>query len=637
MMNLFDALVLARTKLRNHRIRTSITVAVAGMLFGLIVALVMIIQGIFTSVDGYSNSGLNNRTLLTVAYLPQASSFDEYSHLDDPDFVREVEAAYKADIAKKQAAAKRYSVEYSPAMSDPSPIGTDPATKQKIITNEGASSKVVQQIAQQRRQKLDKKFSITDYLKPYKSVTLRSYQPVMPQDGLLLAMDDSREGRQPEKDQPYQPASTTTPTAPLVIVDASVTKPFIVSGKFDPSKGEIPVILPYLSAEKLLGLKKLAPNASSQERLDRLHYVRAHVGEATTSFCYRNEASQALLAQATAQQNDSARAVNGGTDMKPTLLYNVPDKSSCAAVTIKSDTRSMTEKQMATNQELFEKAVGTWQGDPQQRKVTVRGVGISGDQDVASATLSAAALANNLLNSSLGYGTWAIPKDLFDMLPVSARPTEIFSKGKDSKHSSLSSFLDEAYLVEFGSKAEARALLERTGAFSGAISDVIAMPYGSGTLFIDEMRTWVERALFWTLVVVGVFAVIILWGIIGRTIADSRRESAVFRAIGATRADITTIYGLYALLLSFRVVIFAAMLGVAIALPVDLVFSESATIGAQLAYAAVDTTTKFHFISLASWYLGAIVGVIVLAGLIASILPIILASRRNPIGDMRED
>ena len=47
MIRLTDAVVLAHTKLRVHRIRTGIAIAIAGILFGLIGAVVIVTQGIF--------------------------------------------------------------------------------------------------------------------------------------------------------------------------------------------------------------------------------------------------------------------------------------------------------------------------------------------------------------------------------------------------------------------------------------------------------------------------------------------------------------------------------------------------------------------------------------------------------------
>lgn len=636
-MNFFDIFILARTKLRSHRVRTGITVAIAGLLFGLIIALVTVIQGVFTSVGNYSNVGLNNRTLINVGYSPQASSFNEYEHLSDSEFVKEVETTYKADIANKQAIAKKYSVEYDPASSDPSPIGTDPITKQKVITNDGAANLIVQRIAQQRRDAVSKKFSISDFLKPYKTAELRTMRVVQPASGALTYMKSGQENQQVSSKRFEEQMATQGSGTSLTILDESVSKPFIVSTKFDPAKGEVPVILPFSGAEKLLGLSQLSKDASSKERQERMRYVRAHVGDITASFCYRNEASRVLLGQAVAQQDELKRAAGNKDYVKPTLLYSAPGKDDCSPITIQSDTRSATEKQAETNRVLFEKETGAWLGEPMQRKVVVRGVGISGDDGSAAATLSAGTLATSLLNSTLGFGTWSVPQDLFNKLPADARPGEIFDEAKAVNGTQAFAQSFQSYLVEFSDRSEARALLERTGAFTGSIGEVSAFPFGSGTLFVDEMRTWVGRALFWVLLAIGAIAVIVLWGVIGRTIADSRRESAVFRAIGATRLDIATVYGLYAVLLSLRVVLFACVLGLGLALLIDLLFSGSATLEAQLAYAAVDTHMQFHFFGLESWYLLAVVGVIVLAGMVASIVPIILGSRRNPIGDMRDE
>lgn len=633
MMHPTDIFILAHTKLRSRPVRTWLTISLAGLLFGIIIATIIITQGIFTSINKYSAVGLNNRTLISVAYAPQSSSFDEYNHRSDPEFVNEVDAAYKAKVAQKQTVAKKYSVDYDPTVGDPSPVGIDPITKQKIITNDGVSSATVQQLAQKRRDQIEKPFSITEYLKPYKSVTLRGdLESVQPASGALTYMKNGQENQQVSSNRAEESMIGSGSGASLTLLDASVSKPFITSARFDPEKREIPVIVPFSDAEKILGLSKLSKDASPTERKERLEYVRKHVGDVTASFCYRNEASRVLLGQAIAQQAASQRT-NSTDESKTSLLYNAPDTTGCSAVTINRDVRSEAEKQANDNKVLFEKETNTWLDAPDQQKITVRGVGISGDAEIGSATLSISTLVNNLLNSSLGFGTWSVPKNLFDQLPASARPTNIFG----TKPQGLTK-PRPAYLVEFTDKTEARALLERTGAFTGIPSgNVNAYPFGSGTLFVDELRTRVEQGLFWAVGLVGVIAAIILWGMIGRIIADSRRESAVFRAIGAERGDIAGIYGMYALLLSFRVTCFAFVVGIIIALVVDIIFSGTATTSAQLAYAAVDTDIHFRFFDISSWYVVLLLGTIVLVGIVASILPITLSVKRNPIQDMRDE
>ena len=638
MMNPLDALTLARTKLRSHRIRTGVTVAIAGLLFGLIIAALFFVQGVFTSVDKYSDIGLNNRILLNVTHMPRNQlSFDEYNHRSDQEFIREVEAAHAATVAKKQAASKKYSVPYDPKVEDPSPITIDPITREKVIDGMNVENEWVQRAAQARRDATSKPFSIDEYLSGYKSVIRRgSTRPVSPVNGALTYMKQGNENQQVSSNRVEDAMISEGSGKSLTILDGTVARPFITSQVFDPTKGEIPVVMPFSDAEKLLGLTKLSKDATPRERQDRLREVRGRISEVTASFCYRSNASRSLMGTAASQQQMLKYLPAG--ESAPALLYNAPDETECAAITVKSDTRSAAEKQLDENRILFEKEVGTWQGEVEQQKITVRGVGISGDTMTGAATLSPALLVTSLLNSTLGFGTWSVPSDLFEQLPENSRPAAVFDPDMVQLSSSDVNLLSyKEYLVEFTDKAEARALLERTGAYTGSPGDVFAYPFGSGTLFIDEVRSWVERVLFWALVVVGAIATLTLWGVIGRTVADSRRESAVFRAIGATRFDIASIYGLYAFLLSLRVVVFAVLLGLAVALGIDIIYSGSTTIAAQLAYAAVDTTIPFRLISVTSWHVLVVVGVIVAVGLLSSIVPILLGVRRNPITDMRDD
>lgn len=638
MMHPLDALVLARTKLRSHRIRTGITVMTAGLLFGLIIAALFFVQGIFTSVDKYSGIGLNDRALLTVSHYPQGAVFDAYGHMNDEKFISEVEAIYKAEVAQKTAAAKKYSIQYDAAVEDPSPVVVNPITKQKTITVESLGSSAVQRAANARSEATYTPFSIDEYLKPYSSAVQRgTIEWVQPTNGSFTYMKDGKENQKvantPQED--YMMRSDSG--ASLTILDGSVTKPFITNTAFDASKGEVPVILPFSDAEKLLGLSELSKDASPDERKERLRYVREHVGQVTASFCYRSEASRALMNQAVTQQDLIKRMASDPTFVTPTLLYNEPNISDCSGVTVKSDTRSAAEKQAEVNRVLFEKEIGTWIGEPIQQKIVVRGVGISGDNDTASSTLSLGTLVRSLLNSTLGYETWVVPQDVLAQLPAASRPDEVFGPRKEKTLDTYGGFQSTSYLVEFGNKDEARALLTRTGAYTGSVGDVSAYPFGSGMLLIDDLRSWTEKVLFWALIGVGAIAAVTLWAVIGRTIADSRRESAVFRAIGATRLDIASIYSLYAFLLSLRVALFALILGLAVSLGIDAIYSEGTTTAAQLAYAAVDTDIRFRLFDPFSRYVLIVLGVVVAVGLFASIIPIAFGVRRNPITDMRDE
>ncbi len=639
MIRLTDAFVLAYTKLRVHKVRTGLTAGIAGLLFGVMLVAVIVVQGVFDSVDRFSNEGLNNRTILAVTRSAPDIGFNEWEMADDPDFVAEVETAHKELVDKKKAAAKKYTVPYDASSEDPSPIGIDPDTKQRVVTEQNLGSKLVQDIVSKKRTASTKPFIIKDYLKKYPSAkVVGDNNTLMPTDGALEYMKDGKEGSQVKNTRELYMSRFTDDAINLQVLDGSLTKPFLTTQSFDASRREVPVVIPFGRAAKLLGLKALDKNASTEDKLQRLSEVRQRIGEITVSFCYRNQASIALFGEATQQAADIKRNENNKDYVKPALLYELPPADSCGPVTIASDKRTAEEKKMQTNYESYQKEIGVHLGEPIQHKVVVRGVGVSSDVAGEIGSWSIATMVESLLGSTLGWGTWSIPADLLAQLPEDQRPDAIFKVTANDVLSPSGTLGYQSYLVEFSNKAEARQLLQDTGMLGGGMgNEVWAAPFGSGVLLVDEARRAFTELMMWAGLVVGVIAIIILSGLIGRTVADGRRESAVFRAIGATRVDIGRVYGMFAFLLAVRIAAFALLMGVALALTVELLWWQDATFGARLAYAAKSTDIEFHLFSLISWYVPAILGVIIIVGLVASVIPILLGARRNPINDMRND
>ena len=636
MIRFSDAFILAYTKLRVHRIRTGVAVGVSGLLFGLIATVIIIAQGVFSSVESFSDVGLNNRTILNVSYSSGGIGFNEYDNRDDPAFIQEVEAAHKDLITKKTAAAKKYNIAYEPAIEDPSPIMLDAQTKAKTIKDSALGSELVQELASARRIADYKPFDINGYIAGYSSASvIQSFRPIEPSAGALVYMKDGKESR---KGQEQNIGMYGNEAPSLTVVDSSISKPFVSNTSFDPTKGEIPVIVPYDSAEKLLGLKKLNGKATMQERYDRLQEVRDRIGEVTVTYCYRNEASQSLLASAIAQQEEIKLGTATKEYVKPAVIYSVPDEKVCGAVAIASDTRTAAQKKQDANQVLYEKEIGMYEGDPEQQLVTVRGVGITSELGTTG-QWAVSDMVQSLFSSWLGFGTWTVPADMLAQLPQESRPQSIF-ESNETLSIAAASFGFESYLVEFSDKEQARELLRASGMFGASgsnSSSIFVSPYGSGVLVVDELKTMFVTVLMWMFAIVGGIAVIILASIIGRTVSEGRRESSIFRAIGASRLDIGSIYGTYVLLLALRVMLFAAVLGIGIALVVEILFWQDATLGAKLAYASADISKEFHLFSLASPYLLWIAGVILVASVLASIVPILLGARRNPIKDMRND
>lgn len=648
-----DAFVLAYTKLQTHKVRTGLTVGIAGILFGLMLAVIFVVQGVFDSVERFGKEGLADRSIVVVSRM-NYENFSAYDKREDAKFIAEVEALHKAAVNKKKAAAEKYHVDYDEAHEDPSPIVVDPSTKQKVIPEENMGNAYVIAAAKARGNKeKTEPFDIDKFLRPYASARiLPDHYEIAPSNGALTYMLDGkenlREGDESNtKNMSFGTGASGSPSigdlSPMVM-NGSVAKPFVTSHDFDAKKGEIPVIIPYSQAEKLLGLTRLEKKVSAKERLDRLYEVRHRVSEITIDYCYRNVASQQLLATALAQEEEIERGKKDADYQKPSRIYKVPSNTSCGAVTVSKDIRTSEEKQQELNQIAYEKEIGTYLGSPVEQKMTLRGVGVVGEM-ATQFDIGVVDMVTSLLGSNLGWGSLVVPADMLKEVPEEYRPAALFQSdhsGGSKRNTPIASLREESYLIEFDNKDEARTLLQKSGALGGTdvapeLNSMYASQFGSNALLVDEFKQIFMKAVVWALVVIGGIAAVIMSSMIGRTVSEGRRESAVFRAIGAKRSDIAAIYSSYAFLLSVRVVIFALVLGGVLALLVEFFNHESATVGARLAYAASDTSLEFHLFSVVSWHTLLVIATILVVGVFASIIPIIRSARRNPIADMRDD
>lgn len=640
MIRFSDAIVLACTKLRTHKVRTGVAVGIAGILFGLILGVIFVSQGVFDSLARFDKEGLNNRPLIGVMHLDSPSRV--FDLVEDEDFIDEVKRVHAQEVAKKQAAAKKYAIPYNPERDDPTPVLIDDSTKKEYIENISHQSV---EIAAQARQK-PSTFSIHEIIKPYATAEILEGNKdlVGLPDATLEHMKDGKEFSLESKEVQGDSGFNGSGSRSLSVLNQSIAEPFInKDNQFNTTKGELPVIMPFKDAEKLLNLKPLEKKASTQEKYDRLAEVRKRSSEITVSFCYRNKASQQLLEDARSQAAYEKKNKNKEDYIKPSIQYELPEEDSCGAVTRIADRRTAKEKDFDERKIAFEKELGVYIGEPEQYKLNLRAVGISGDApSLSNSVIDVNGMVNSILGSWLGYDTWIIPGGLLQQVPAADRPAVIFGDGDTEKELSSRSAqarLTGAYTVEFKSKDEARRFIEAHSAGEVAVSEgmVIVQPFGSNLLLIQDMKDRFAVALGWMLLVVGSVAVVILGSIIGRTVSEGRRESAIFRAIGARRTDISLVYGAYAFLLSLRVVLFTVVLGIVLALGVEIWIGKEATLAVRYAYAATETDASFHFLGLLAPYTLIVIATIIVFGMIASIIPMIASARRNPINDMRND
>jgi ABC-type antimicrobial peptide transport system permease subunit len=161
--------------------------------------------------------------------------------------------------------------------------------------------------------------------------------------------------------------------------------------------------------------------------------------------------------------------------------------------------------------------------------------------------------------------------------------------------------------------------------------------YGSNSIALEDLRhKFIHFFELGTLGVVAI-AIVIMTGTVGRMIADGRRETAVFRAIGAKRLDIASVYGVYTLCLSTCIAIFSLAVGVLAAYGFDHHFWASTTVQAQLLFGASDTSREFHFHAFNTTSIVLVMAVAIGCGMVGMVLPLLRNVRRSPIKDMREE
>lgn len=629
MIRFNDAIILALTKLKTRRLRTTVTICIASLLFGVIALASLFIQGTLDSVQKFSADSLSGRYLTMASYssrlYPGADSTPKSVGV-------RAEQLYNQTIVDKKAAAKILGADYDPS-TEPNPF-IDLGDSKVLNASSPSSIKAFNEyIATQptgttQLNDMTKPFHPT-HTYPITSTTMY---------GMIKPLDDKGENFTEQPNYPNQPGGSVGVHFGWSYIDQAVTQSFMLSDaqlSSQTNTKDIPVIAPLGQVESALGLKPLPKKTSAKDRMDRLHYIRDHAQTTTFSVCYRNSVSQAQIQSAIDTAKDIAANKTTKDYVKPSLIYSLPtDPMSCSAAVISSDTRTATEKRQAAKQDQFAAKFGQ-ETEAVQQKVTFRTVGISPDALNVESFSAIDALISGIAGSNLS-GQWVVPQQLFDAMPNKQDFTH-FLPSADATGQSINYASTQA-IVEFGNATDAEEFVTNVGCgLQYCDSERSATYFGSNSVLIDDIRDQATTVLGYAAITIAVIASLIMMGMTGRVISDSRRETAVFRAIGAKRGDIRLIYVVYTIILSLIIVGASLVLGVVAAWFINTKLSPDASVQAHLTYIFTDDNLAFSFIGLWWQALAALVGLIVVAGLVGMLLPLSRNLARSPIKDMRDD
>lgn len=647
MILLRDALRLSVTKLKIRKVRLIITVIIAALLFSSAIFVVTLVEGVLHSYKTLNVEGLSTKFL--VAGNPAVTP--NYS---DPDMVAFVKAEQKKVQDKKKVEAKRLGIEYNPTSDMP---WVDEIPNGPSYIN--ISIPEVNLLIAEYNKTHSTKNSYEDFkVLAKENGAVATYRISSEYSGFGVATSktvlvDGKETypTSTENKNPYeQKGFKTIESANIRQADTALIEPFVLPDqnlKKD-EKGTYPALVPYSVAQEALGLKELPGNASSKEKIARIQEVRTGIAGKTLEICYRNEASAQKIQEVIQQKNDIEKNKNTKGYIKPSVIYDLP-ATACGDVVIVKDTRSAEEKKLQAKQEEFDRIFG--KKDPVSKIVTIRVVGVTPDLS-AGFTNSVAGILTAVAASSVGSG-WIIPISAVDenIAPVVA-------------DMSNTSGYDVMYIAEVGDAAQQKYYIEKLSCDQSNTAVVIQsndapqiesevtdpsvackeqnkyfmfMPYGNNAAALEEFEKGFNKVFNVILIVISVISSIIMMGTIARIITDSRRETAVFRAIGATRLDMSLVYGIYAFMMATLVLIAAWFIGWAAAMAFNAHYSPIVTPQAILVFNVSDITKTFSFYALDIARIAKIAGVVYLATFIGLILPLLSNLRRSPLKDMRDE
>ena len=657
MLRITDSLRLAGTKLRVRRIRLSITVVVSGLLFAALLAGLTMLMGAQRSIEEFDRGSLNSRYLVAqTAIRPNNIEFTS-------DLTARAEAERTQMIKDKQALAARLGLPYDPK-SEP-PIMQSFPDSQPYPNDQ---SVIVQRLIRQETAKLPRLTADAQwqFARARGAVRQFSIQSIAA-NGMLNYMErgiESFDDKRQQNNQPTPLEEFKQQFGSITAIDQSLLGGYLLAGA-SAKPSEIPLIIRYQDAETLLGLKPLDKNANNDTQLARLKELRQKARQLTFSACYRNPASQELLQTAKQQIQAAAnQAKKPSADyVKPDHEYAMPSADSCAAPTVVKDNRSAEARRTEANQRYFDQTFGSAQPEPAQAKFTFRVVGLMPD-GIEAAQSDIGSFLQQFLSTRLSY-TWIMPRGSMTTAAQTALESTIQTANNDQGGANR----DETLAIyEFSNPNKARSYLAAASCGEGnsggtEITDlsaqpepaevsktqksnksiclpryvVFASPTGSNSLVNYDAMERLRPIIMWTFIGVTIIAAFILLIIISRTIADSRKESAVFRALGATRLDISQIYFVYTMIVALLTALFSITAGLIVVYIADNVFAGQITATLRIAMTPKDLATTFRFWTIDWMVIGAVALSIIAAAVLACLIPLIRNTRRNPIKDMRDE
>lgn len=397
----------------------------------------------------------------------------------------------------------------------------------------------------------------------------------------------------------------------------------------------IPVIVTPQEAASLFG-KQFGIGDAPQEEIAKRAWIKK-VQDKLTGFtyqtCYRNQVEQSMIEKIQQDYTDTEANKTNKEYVKPSLIYALPS-SACGNITVKSDTRTAAEKTTTIDQDNIKKKLGTYQ-TPFHKIITYQIVGFIEATPLGDANKSAESYIKKLLSYQSDLMGAIIPTQGYQSMNDETKG--VTNTSSNDKYNTALEALSPR-IVAFNSIQQARNFLDNeTCPIGDAQCKKLfnANQYGSSYLIIDDIGKLFSKLMLYILPLTTILAILILWFTMSRVMHDNRKETAIYRAMGARRKDIAMIYLYYTIVIALYVAFSSLTMGIIISFIIDKTYGQQLSAIASMSFGVNNKGTTLTLFDLSSPMLIYIFLTIIVVCLISVAQPLLRNVLRPPIQDMR--
>ncbi|MBP6995194.1 MAG: ABC transporter permease [Phycicoccus sp.] len=643
MIGPLDTLTLARTKIRSKRLRLFVTTIVSALVFGVLAGTTILVDGMSASLARFATVNLGERYLVSGGPNYYSPTMGGGMDPSNPEMLARVEAINTEYLAERKLAAREFGItDYDarneiPYFVDNTDPNVPPEYRRTVNPQSWAYQRYLVEQAAANASAVPDEAAFAALVDPLGATEVYATKDLAYLNLTYLVGEEDL-----TLDAPTPTEATPIMQSPIgvgayTMVPDALVAPFIAPAPGTAPAG-VPVLLSADDAVLVFGDQLALPKRPGEPAAQVAWFtqVRDGVRGATYTSCYRNDAERARIDQTRSQVSEIAAGRGNADYVRPSVIYALPT-TPCGMVTVVEDTRTQAQRDLDDKRALFDARFAPPQA-PLAEPVTFEVVGLLPSPPPANSGVDA--VLSGLVGVNYGFAA-VVPETSWAALPPDLKHEGLFALPKPVGEPGM--YGPQAnFIASFPTIEQAKTAVRNNSCMISWTPECEAMPfmlatYGTNYLAVDDITTQARPVLIALFVIAFGIATIIIWAMMGRVIADSRRETAVFRAIGAKRSDIVAVYLTYSLWVALRIVLVAALIAVGIAAFVEFRYADRATDIARLAYAVFTPAPRFSFIGLQAPLLWGIFAGIIAMSLVAITPPLLRNIRRNPIKDMRDE